>query len=268
MPINPSTQESLRRLFYEGFSARDIAEPLCSFDASADSHWLGTHMKDNGYLVVGVRDSGFIRGFVEVSDLTDGVCSEHYQPFSDHPDQVVPDSTSLTAVIAGLDHHRRLFVSILGHVGGIITRTDLQKPPFRMWLFGMVTLLEMRLSHMIERNCAGDQWRRFLSDGRIQKAESLLADRQRRNQDLNLLDCLQFSDKGQIVARNRQLLEITQFTSRRSFEDVIKRLESLRNNLAHAQDIVATDWKTIVELSENIEQILVGSEGQNEESKQ
>jgi hypothetical protein len=129
-----------------------------------------------------------------------------------------------------------------------------------MWLFGMVTLLEMRLSNMIERTCPGDEWRQFLSDSRIRKAESLLAERQRRNQDLDLLDCLQFSDKGQIVARNRQLLEATQFSSRRSLEDVIKRLESLRNNLAHAQDIVTTDWKTIVELSENLEQILVGQQ--------
>ncbi len=262
MPINPSTQESLRRLFYEGFSARDIAEPLCSFDTSLNSQELGTHMQLNGYRVVGVRDHGFVKGFVVISDLVNGACGDHYQPFSDH--QVVPDTTSLSSVIAGLNHHDRLFVSMLGHIGGIITRTDLQKPPFRMWLFGMVTLLEMRLSHMIERNCDGDQWRQFLSDGRIQKAESLLAERKRRNQDLMLLDCLQFSDKGQIVARNRQLLEITQFESRRKFEDVIKRLESLRNNLAHAQDIVSTDWATIVELSENIEQILVGQENESE----
>ena len=81
-------------------------------------------------------------------------------------------------------------------------------------------------------------------------------------QELSLLDCLQFSDKGQIIARNRQLLDITQFTSRRRFEDVIKRLESLRNNLAHAQDILTSDWKTIVELSENLEEILVGTQDQ------
>lgn len=265
MPINASTQESLRRLFYEGFSARDLAEPLCSFDASMDSHELRSQMQANGYRVVGIRRSGFINGYVEVHDLTDGPCGDHCQSFATH--QVVPDSTSLTSVIAGLNHHARLFIAILGHVGGIVTRTDLQKPPFRMWLFGMVTLLEMRLSQMVERNWAGDEWRAYLSEGRLQKAEALLAERRRRNQDLNLLDCLQFSDKGQIVARNRRLLDGTQFTSRRRFEDVIKRLESLRNNLAHSQDILATDWKTIVELSENLESILIGTAAQDADDR-
>ena len=34
MNWNASTIESLRRVFTEGFAARDIAEPLVSFDAT------------------------------------------------------------------------------------------------------------------------------------------------------------------------------------------------------------------------------------------
>jgi hypothetical protein len=30
----------------------------------------------------------------------------------------------------------------------------------------------------------------------------------------------------------------------------------LRNNLAHAQDIVSLDWRTIVNLSENLEAVI------------
>jgi len=36
----------------------------------------------------------------------------------------------------------------------------------------------------------------------------------------------------------------------------IKAVEALRNNLAHAQDIIARDWDTIVGLSENLDKVL------------
>jgi len=149
-------------------------------------------------------------------------------------------------------------VSVFGQVGGIVTRSDLQKPPVRMWLFGMVTIIEMRVTRMIEQNAPGEDWRQSLSDARLEKAEALLAERARRNQDLDLLDCLQFSDKCQIVARNETLRARTQYDSRRKLEDAAKRLERLRNNLAHAQDIVSTDWETLVELSENLDNLLEG----------
>jgi hypothetical protein len=40
----------------------------------------------------------------------------------------------------------------------------------------------------------------------------------------------------------------------RGFDVAVKRLEQLRNNLAHAQDILSCDWETIVQLAEVITQ--------------
>jgi hypothetical protein len=37
-------------------------------------------------------------------------------------------------------------------------------------------------------------------------------------------------------------------------------LESLRNNLAHSQDIVACDWETIVGICKELERIIHGTE--------
>jgi hypothetical protein len=87
-------------------------------------------------------------------------------------------------------------------------------------------------------------------EARLEKAQSLLEERARRNQSLQLFDCLQFSDKGQIIARNEELRKLTTFPSRRQTEEAVKKLEQLRNNLAHAQDILASDWNTIIELCE------------------
>jgi hypothetical protein len=119
-----------------------------------------------------------------------------------------------------------------------------------MWLFGIVTLIEMRFTELIERHCPGEAWQSYLSEGRLEKARRLLAERRRRMQSLTLMDCLQFSDKGQIIARNEEVRRLTVFGSRRRAEEAVKELEQLRNNLAHAQDILSTDWETIIQMCE------------------
>jgi hypothetical protein len=159
-----------------------------------------------------------------------------------------------------LSESSRLFVQVMGTIGGIITLGDLEKPPVRMWLFGMITLMEMRIHRLIEVKCPADSWKQYLSEGRLQKAEALLEERRRRNQNLEMLDCLQISDKGQIVARNEKIRGMTRLQSRSQTEQAFKMLESLRNNLAHSQEIVSCDWETIVKMSEDIEWIINGTE--------
>jgi hypothetical protein len=125
-----------------------------------------------------------------------------------------------------------------------------------MWLFGLITLIEMRFLDLIELRFQDEGWQKYLSNQRLEKAVALQVERQRRNQDPRLLDCLQFSDKAQILVRDETLRSQIGFASRRRGDETIKNLEKLRNNLAHAQDIVTLDWETIVGLSENLETVI------------
>ena len=254
MPLRSSTLHSLRRVFNEGFAVHDIAEPLVSFDDSSSAIEVGQWMDEHHFEVIGVRRHGLVAGYLRRDALGTGTCGDVLQPFT--ADLVVVDSAPLTALISGLQAHTRLFVSVFGRVNGIASRSDLQKPPVRMWLFGMITLIEMRLSRLIEGQCPDGSWQAFLSEARLAKARELLEQRRRLNQDLSLLDCLQFADKGQVLARNKQLRELTRFQSRRQVEETVKMLQRLRDNLAHAQDIVTTDWETIVTLSANLDTLL------------
>ena len=221
-----SSIENLRRVFTEGFSARDIAEPLSSFDASNSAAEVLLVMEKHDFDLVGVRQEGGVVGYVERGDFSGVACGEHARPFD--ASLLIPDHAPLADVVLGLAKSPRLFVRVLGAVGGIITMSDLQKPPVRMWLFGMITLIEMRIGRLIEQMCPGDSWKQHVSESRLQKAEALLEERRRRNQSLELIDCLQISDKGQIVARNEEIRNLTRFTSRRQVEGAIKVLESLR----------------------------------------
>ena len=258
MTWTSSSVENLRRVFREGFAARDIAEPLLSFDASTSAAEILRVMERHDFDVVGVRKDGCVVGYTERSDPHERACGEHLRPLADS--DLISDSAPLTDVVLGLTKTPRLFMRVLGAVGGIITMSDLQKPPVRMWLFGMITLIEMRISRLIEQMCPGDSWKQYVSESRLQKAAALLEERRRRNQSLELVDCLQFSDKGQIIARNEEIRKLTKFTSRRQVEEAIKALESLRNNLAHSQDILTCDWETIVVLCRDLEGLIEGTE--------
>jgi hypothetical protein len=244
--------DAIKRVFTETFSARDVAEPLASFDAGAASENVRDFMNARGFDIVGIRTDGEVVGYVERASLEESNCGQYLQPLEKAA--VLSDTVSLLAVLINLNRAEFLFVNMLGKVAGIITRDDMQKPTVRMWLFGIVTLVEMRFSDLIERYSPEDSWRKYLSEARLQKAQSLLAERRRRNQQLQLLDCLQFADKGQIIARNEDIRKWTVFASRGQAEEASKRLEQLRNNLAHAQDIVTSDWSTIVQLCEFIVQ--------------
>ena len=256
MNWNASTIESLRRVFTEGFAARDIAEPLVSFDACTAVSEVVEVMDQRNFDVLGIRREGVVIGYVGRDDLCGVTCGEHIHAI----EAPISDSTSLADVVLGLAKSPRVFVRVLGAVGGIITMSDLQKPPVRMWLFGMITLLEMRTTRLIELKCKGDSWKQYLSESRLQKAEALLEERRRRNQNLELIDCLQISDKGQIIAKNEGIRGLTRMQSRRQAEQAIKMLESLRNNLAHSQDIISCDWGTIVELCKDMERVISGTE--------
>jgi hypothetical protein len=249
--------DSLRRVFFDGFTAADVAEPLISFDAATACSEAVKVMSAHHFDAVGVRHGGLVAGYALRGDLIDGTCGEHLQAFDESG--VVLESLPLSNLLLRMAKTPRLFVRAFGAVTAIVTPDDLQKPPVRMWLFGMITFIEMRMTELIERLCPAEGWRQFVSESRLEKAAALREERKVRGQDPSLLDCLQFSDKGQIIAKNEAIRDLTRFTSRRQTEQAIRALESLRNSLAHSQDL-ACEWQTIVMLSEEFEQVLTGTE--------
>lgn len=69
MNWNASTAENLRRVFTEGFAARDVAEPLVSFDAATATSEVLALMDRRDFDVVGVRSEGLVVGYVARGDL-------------------------------------------------------------------------------------------------------------------------------------------------------------------------------------------------------
>jgi hypothetical protein len=239
-------------LFLEGFAVRDIASALASFDDCTPAAAIVAAMEQRQAEVAGVRTGGVIAGWLTREDAERGAA---YRPFD--PALVVDADASLNDVLRKLAPESYVFVQTFGEIAGVVGMSDLEKAPMRMWLFGLVTITEFRVTRMIDEVCPADAWRQHLSQGRLELAAELQAHRRLRGQQPTLLECLQLADKGQIVARDERLRELTQFASRRSVEKFVTALQDLRNNLAHAHDI-SSNWEIIRELAMNLHRIVLG----------
>ena len=233
------------------FNAQNIAEPLRSFDAELDAQRIAGYMQRKDLAVAGLRDHGVIAGYVSRAVLGEGAGHAHMRLF--RRDQIVEGSTSLADVVLVLTRHDHCFVRVLGEVIGVIERGDMQKPLVRMWLFGFITSTEMMLRERMLLRWPDEAWIQKMSAARLRKAQALRDERQRRGQACQLLDCLQFSDLAQILLEDRKELRAFGFDSKGTAKRVIKEFESLRNNLAHAQDIITYDWAQIARMAQRME---------------
>jgi hypothetical protein len=223
----------------------DVAEPLVSFDESASSEDVKQFMEDKNFDLVGVRKNGLVEGYVRREELTSGSCGDHCHLFTPD-DDLVPDTANLIDVVKSLAINQQCFVTMLDRVGAIITTTDLEKPPMRMFLFGMISIIEMTMTEILRKRYPNDSWQEFLSEQRLALAKKLQEERNRRGQQVELVDCLQFGDKGWIITYDEELREALGHKSRKETRNAVKEFESLRNNLAHTQEIIPSGWQRIV----------------------
>jgi hypothetical protein len=162
---------------------------------------------------------------------------------------------SATAIPRGVQIQNPVdcFVRTGDQITGVIERADIQKPLVRMWLFGIITLVEMYFTDRIRVLWPDGSWTKLLTLQRLQAAEQLRNERIRRDQPCELIDCLQFADKAEVLLQNPAQPVLLGFDTRGSAKRVAKEMQSLRNNLAHAQDVTLHDWPQIVRLARRVE---------------
>ncbi len=246
MPHTQALHASIERFYAQGMTAIDIAESLISFDADTPSGPVRSLMEQREFDDVGVRQDGLVAAYASRESLTGGTCGDHAQTFP--RGRVMPDSAPLFVVIPLLDEMPSIFINVLGHVGGIVTREDVQKPPVRMWLFGIITMLEMAFNRLLEFRFPDDGWTDQIAPSRLAKARQLQKDRARTGERVPLAECLQFSDKGQVLFKHPEIRDLFGIPSRARATKMMTNLRGLRDNLAHSGDIVANNWDVVVRL--------------------
>jgi hypothetical protein len=247
----------LRRVFAELFTVSDVAEPLPWFEENTAADEVEQALLATGCAVAGVRAADSRHGYVlrhALAACGNAPCMTQRSDW--HADQIIDSDAPLVDALTVLTRREVCFVAHGPQVHSYVMRDAINKPVARMWLFGIISLLELSLSQLLDWHFSGDSWHSLISASRLKRAQDLQAERQRRNQPCLLSDCLQLSDKAQIVFLNHApTLEALGFESKRVAKQVIKDLESLRNNLAHAQDIATHDWPQVARLCRRINEL-------------
>jgi HD domain len=248
---------SALRVFGRAFTALDIAEPLLSFDSSRQANEVFASMVEARVGVAGVRRDGTLWGYVDATSLLrGGSCEDCRREFASS--EVLSAASSFTDVIEVLTRHDWCFVTTLGTVIGVISRIAMQKPAVRMWLFGIITVVEIEFTERVRRHWPEDAWTGLVSAQRLEKATQLRAERHRRKDYCELVECLQLGDKIDILISEPAGLAILGIPTANAAKRVSKQIESLRNSLAHAQGFVDQDWSQIVRLARRVQDIFQG----------
>ena len=248
-----SSIEDLREIFDKSVKARHITVSFCSFDESAIAQDVKVILDENAFDVVGVRTNGTINGYAYRRDLAEGKLGKYSKEFNQC--ELLSDNTSIPEVLEVIIKFNRVFILSFGRVAGIITRGDLQKVPIRMWLFSLISLIEMQMLRIIRKRFPENSWDKLISPGRNEKAKKFFVDNKSKNEEIDLVDCLQFCDKYTIISKTQDLLEKLQ-CDKNDFCALLKELNNLRDDLAHAQDIITADWPNIITLSKKAEEFL------------
>ncbi len=128
-----------------------------------------------------------------------------------------------------------------GFIKGIVTRSDLLKLPIRIYVFSLVTHLEILMSDIIRARYPDSQedtkWLEFLKPERQTRVREKQQKLAQGNRELPLLECTDFCDKRDIVRKICSLPE--------KFKRELDSIErDLRNTVAHAGDYAQDDEQT------------------------
>jgi CBS domain len=249
-------------LIEEGISVESIYEPL----ASCGSQWPIEDVKRMlnrlAFDVAGVQESpdGHPIGYVERDNLADEPLDIFIQKF--RPEDLIAYTAPLTDALGVLRNRDYIFVLGRKGVAGIVTRADLNKPIARMYLFSLISLLEIHMSYWIDKENPNESWIENLSTGRQDAARAHQQERKVRNQELSLLECLQFCDKADLIVRTDTIRAVFGDCSNNQLRELLKRAEDLRNNLAHSQSDLSDNsgWESILSDASEIEKILKRSD--------
>ncbi len=248
-----SNLTSLRQLFESEITATALLSRLHSCEEDDPARDIHSRMDELGFDVLAVRgQDGAIYGYVAADELKDGTVREHARVF--HPRELISDSTPIIEVLDVLRAQPRVFVVSGNHVFGIVTRADLQKPAVRLVVFGLVTLLESQLSQLVRKFYPDDAWRELLKQPRIDAAQRLYEERVARNEEMDLVDCLQLADKRDLLIRTAETRRLLGFESKTKAKNFLEEIEKVRNRIAHAQDLVTgTTWEELIRLVEELD---------------
>jgi hypothetical protein len=226
--------ESLFNLISERFTAEHIASELRSLNKNTDPNKVLSYMRDEKFDVLGAEDnSKKLIGYFEKDANSRGVELRDITP-----QVIISSNANLKDVISKLQDKHFLFVIDKTEINKIITKADVGKQPFRIFLFGIISTFEIVISELIRKNLGEEEIKKKLFPSALKKAENIYKDKMEENVDTDFVDCLQLVDKKEIILKTKELISALKIESKSKFNRNFVSLSHYRNNLAHGSAFV------------------------------
>lgn len=259
--------DALKKLFVENITAQCIYEPLLCCPIDSYSLHAKEALVKRDFDIAGVKSApeGPVIGYVKTKDLGEDAFENYVKKIE--ISNIVSDSTPLANIINVFNENEFVFVLNGNQINGIITKADINKPPVRIYLFGILSLLEMHLNLWISHHYSNETWQELIKEDRVVMAGNVFEQRKGDNQELSLLECIQLCDKKEILKNSNIFLKAFGF-SKKNFQNFINRAEKIRNELAHSQVSIISSmkWNKFNTTIDNAEQFLSKSDLNIEEN--
>ena len=255
-----TTFKELQTIFIDNITTKLIYEPIYCCRADDYANEVKEDLERRDFDVIGVIDENEnIFGFAFKKDLIDNTVNEYTRKIE--LENITADSTPIIELLSILSNNPYSFVIQKNKIVGIVTRADINKPIVRIYIFGIISLLEMHLNFWIIEYYKNDLWNTQIQKKRFEEAKKIFITRKGNNDDLTLLECVQFCDKRDILKKTDEFLGQFKF-SKNQFERILKDSEKIRNELAHSHNsiIANLNWKKFVSTISSIELFLHKSE--------
>ncbi|TVP53919.1 MAG: hypothetical protein EA341_00525 [Mongoliibacter sp.] len=225
-----NSMDRLRLLFEEQITVMTIAENLKIFDLSSYQE----EMAKLNFNTAVIFDQGKWLKY----DKGDA------QPSPVSQVDLMPENTPILTAFRLLLGKRKYFIpDESGKLSYIVTRTDLDKIPLRIGIFGLISVLETHLKDLVRHHIPN--WQESLSENRLQQAISLYEWKKERKEEIDLVQCLQFGDLGSIFSKNQRFKKFDPDFSRDNWVDMMNAIGKLRDALAHSQLRLGFSWEEI-----------------------
>ncbi len=251
----------LFKLFEKDITVKAIYEKLYFVYFNDNASEVKNYLIEKHYDLAGIAESESkpICGYIKTDDLKGGLCKDYVINFD--IEEIASDSTPLIEVFKAFLSKEYLFILENNRIKYIVTKADLQKPAVKIFIFGLINLLEINFTKIINKIYPNDSWVNKISENRLNKAKELLSIRKNKNEDLSLLDCLEFADKRDLILKFNNILEIFDSKSKNNLEKKLRKIEDLRDLLAHAQNWdLEFSWIEIINIILDIKNIIIKCE--------
>ena len=200
-----------------------------------------------------------VRQDLEQMDRWSAICEAPLRFLT--PPELVAAGTSLAEVYPLFQERTFLFVLQGTRVEGIVTPGDFQRAPFRMYLFGLLGLLEMGVVHLVLDVYGDEDWQMLPEAQKAREEAERWYKRAKRHgeEPRSKFEVASLASKLHVIKNAERVLQRFDEDERQLILTLdLKAVKTLRDNLAHAKDLtygLPGRWGQVCRLAKHLERL-------------